>query len=206
MNMMSEQVNELFAAMAKAQATIQPALKDKANPFFKSRYCDLASVWSACRDSLSSNGICVVQTVDKNESGMFLITTLGHMSGQWMRSQMPILLGKMDPQSLGSAITYCRRYSLAAIVGVAPDDDDDGERAQQTYRKQEAQNQELPKPLPISKEMVQELVDLESQVSQECREKSKKFMQEKCGTGDFLRLNQDQYRIVKYGFTANIKQ
>lgn len=134
MNNMSENINELMGALSKAQAKIQPASKDKSNPFFKSKYADLASVWDACRDALSDNGLAVVQTINQNDKGMSLITTLGHSSGQWIKSEMPIVTAKNDPQTLGSAITYFRRYSLSAIVGVSPEDDD-GEKAQQQFRK-----------------------------------------------------------------------
>ncbi len=218
MNMMSEQVNELFAALSKAQAVIQPALKDKANPFFKSKYCDLASVWNACREPLTNNGLCVMQTVVKNESGMVLITTLGHSSGQYIKSEMPLLIVKQDPQSLGSALTYSRRQSLAAIVGVAPDDDDDGERAQQGFRRDNVQlkqsnvqvnddNIHLKPNVPlISSDEVLELLELEKQVDDECKTNSKKYMNEKIGVDQFAKLNRDQYRVIKYGFTANLKK
>lgn len=131
---MSENINEIMTALSKAQGKIQYASRDKSNPYFKSKYADLASIWEACRSSLSDHGLAVVQTIDHKECGMVLITMLGHSSGQWIRSEMPIIVAKNDPQTLGSAITYYRRYSLAAIVGVAPDDDDDGEKAQTSYR------------------------------------------------------------------------
>ena len=125
----SEQLGELFSALAKAQGKIENALKDKANPFFKSRYADLASVWDACREPLSQNGLAVIQTVEGSKDAMFLITCLGHASGQWMKSKLPLFVMKQDPQSVGSAITYGRRYALSAIVGICPDEDDDGEKA-----------------------------------------------------------------------------
>lgn len=138
MNMQSDQVNELFAALSKAQAVMEHASKDKSNPFFKSRYADLASVWDVCRKPLADNGLSVSQTTRRDEAGITLITTLGHSSGQWIRSEMPVLTLKNDPQALGSALTYSRRYSLSSMVGVAADDDDDGEKAQQAFRKREA--------------------------------------------------------------------
>ncbi len=138
---MSENINEIMTALSKAQGKIQPASKDKSNPFFKSKYADLSSVWEACRDSLSENGLAVVQTIQQKQEGLTLITTLGHSSGQWIKSEMPIIVSKNDPQSLGSAITYYRRYSLSAIVGVAPNDDDDGEKAQSNYRNQQLKNE-----------------------------------------------------------------
>ncbi len=126
----SEQINELAAALAKCQGEILPAIKDSKNPFFKSKYADLNSVWSVCREPLSKHGLAVIQTMDKDETGaLILITTLAHSSGQWIRSKSPIPLLKSDPQAMGSSLTYMRRYSLSAIVGISTDEDDDGEKA-----------------------------------------------------------------------------
>jgi hypothetical protein len=126
----SEHINELASALSKAQGEMEAAIKDSSNPFFKSKYADLNSIWSACRLPLSKNGLAVIQTIDQNESGqLVLITLLCHCSGQWIRSRAPIITQKHDPQSIGSAITYFKRYSLSAIVGVSTDEDDDGEGA-----------------------------------------------------------------------------
>lgn len=125
----SENINELASALAKCQGELQPAIKDSKNPFFKSKYADLNSVWSVCREPLSKYGLSVIQTMDKEDGALILITTLAHSSGQWIRSRTPIPLLKQDPQAMGSSITYIRRYSLSAIVGVSTDEDDDGEKA-----------------------------------------------------------------------------
>lgn len=124
----SENINELMSALSKAQGEMSNAIKDNVNPFFKSKYADLSSIWHACREPLSKNGLAVVQTVMKIEGENFLITTLGHASGQWIRSFYPLVAKSQDSQGIGSATTYSRRYSLAAIVGISPDDDD-GEAA-----------------------------------------------------------------------------
>jgi len=128
-NSHSAELGLLFEALAKAQGKIENALKDKKNPFFKSSYADLASVWDACRTPLSTNGLAIIQTVEGTREGMFLNTWLGHSSGQWMTSKLPMIVMKQDPQSVGSAITYARRYALSALVGICPDEDDDGEKA-----------------------------------------------------------------------------
>lgn len=122
-------VNELAAALAKAQGEIKTAVKDSANPFYKSTYADLASVWDACRTPLSKYGLSVTQTTDVTDAGTtILVTTLLHSSGQLIQGRYPVHPVKPDPQALGSALSYARRYALQAIVGVAPDDDD-GEAA-----------------------------------------------------------------------------
>src|SRR5271167_4426047 len=102
----SEQINELATALAKAQGMITGALKDSANPFFKSKYADLASCWDACRAALSTHGLAVAQFPMTDPTGTYLETTLMHSSGQWMRSSM-ILQPKDDtPQAMGSALSY----------------------------------------------------------------------------------------------------
>lgn len=121
----SEQINELMSALSKTQANLKGALKDSSNPFFKSNYADLESVWNACREPLSANGLAVSQTTAFIPgAGTCVVTTLGHTSGQWIRGVLPINPVKADPQSQGSAITYARRYALAAVVGVIQVDDD----------------------------------------------------------------------------------
>lgn len=122
----SESINELATALAKAQATIEGAVKGKENPHFRSRYADLGAVWDACREHLTKNGISVIQPVGKCEDGTFCtVTRLLHSSGQWIQDDgMPLLLSKQDMQGLGSALTYSRRYGLMSMVGIAPEDDD----------------------------------------------------------------------------------
>lgn len=123
--MKSEQIDKLATALAKAQAEIKGAVKDSANPFFKSNYADLQSVWDAIREPLSKNGLAVIQTTEAaTPEHLELVTTLVHSSGQWIEGRFPIIALKRDPQAIGSATSYARRYSLAAIVGVYQTDDD----------------------------------------------------------------------------------
>lgn len=120
----SPSIGALAQALAKAQGAMGGALKDSSNPFFKSKYADLESVWSACRKALADNGLAVIQTTDHADSGIRIITTLVHSSGEWVRGVLPIMAKDQTPQGTGSAITYARRYALAAIVGVYQTDDD----------------------------------------------------------------------------------
>lgn len=127
--MKSDQLNELAKALCAAQGQIKHAVKDSANPFFKSRYADLTSVWDAIRDAFQKNGLSVSQIPTTDDDGKpALQTILLHTSGQWLSGIVPINPIKQDPQGLGSAITYMRRYALQAIAGVCADDDD-GEAA-----------------------------------------------------------------------------
>lgn len=123
---MSDNINELAAALAKAQSVMEGAVKDSANPHFKSKYADLASIWAACKPALTANNIAVVQSLCNVDGGHWVgcTTTLMHASGQWLRDTFALPVTKADAQGYGSAATYVRRYALAAMVGVAPEDDD----------------------------------------------------------------------------------
>lgn len=127
--MKSETIGALAAALAKAQSQISGAVKDAANPFFKSKYADLESVWQACRKPLTDNGLSVTQTSRYTPDGLMLVTTLLHTSGEWIAGEMPVLVKDNSPQAQGSGLTYARRYALAALVGIYQTDDD-GEAAQ----------------------------------------------------------------------------
>jgi hypothetical protein len=126
----SPTLGALAADLAAAQGKLRDARKDSTNPHFRTRYADLASVWDACRAALSEHGLAVVQTPSLEDGRVIVTTTLLHKSGEWVAGSIGARPAKDDPQSIGSAITYLRRYGLAAIVGVAPGDDDDGEAAQ----------------------------------------------------------------------------
>jgi ERF superfamily len=120
----SDQLSELAAALSKAQGKITGALKDSSNPFFKSKYSDLASCWDACRQALSECGLSVTQFPSTTEGKDYLTTTLLHSSGQWMRSSLALNPKDQTSQAVGSAITYARRYALCAVIGIAQVDDD----------------------------------------------------------------------------------
>jgi hypothetical protein len=135
----SESIGKLAEALAKAQGAIEGAKKDQSNPYFKSRYADLSSVWEACRKPLSDNGLAIVQIPYNLEPETVTIETLlTHASGEWIKSVITMRPVKADPQGLGSCITYARRYSLAAMVGVAPEDDDGNAASQKPEFKSQA--------------------------------------------------------------------
>lgn len=119
-------VAAFFTALAKAQGQIEAAKKDSANPFFKSKYADLSSAWSACRQALSENGLSVIQFPKyKPDTGMVSIeTVLGHAGGHAISDVLDVPVTKKDAQAIGSAISYGRRYALMSVVGISADDDD----------------------------------------------------------------------------------
>ena len=130
----SDQINELAGALAKAQGAFANAEKDRENAFFKNRYVTLTSVWDAIRKPLSDNGLAVVQVTDTDTDGtVTLITRLIHSSGQYIEATYPVIgldnRGINAAQAAGSALTYARRYSLSALVGVVADEDDDANAA-----------------------------------------------------------------------------
>ena len=121
----SDSIKELATALSKVQGELTYAKKDSANPFFKSRYADLESVWDACRGLLAKNGLSVIQMPGNYFEGrMWLVTKLCHTSGEWIEQEMSVPVQKPDAQGCGSAISYMRRYALAAFVGVVQADDD----------------------------------------------------------------------------------
>ena len=127
-NNTSTGIGNLVAALAKAQGEMKGARRDSENPFFKHKYADLASVCEASFPFLSKNGLAIFQTLSNRNGSVIIHTTLAHSSGEWVRGELAVTPVKNDPQGLGSAITYGRRYSHMAIIGL-PAEDDDGESA-----------------------------------------------------------------------------
>ncbi len=120
----SDSIAALAVALSKAQGEMTTAKKDADNPYFKSKYADLASVWEACRAPLAKYGLSVCQMPEYVDGYVFVQTILMHASGEWISSELRLKPVKDDPQGMGSAITYARRYALSAAVGIAPEDDD----------------------------------------------------------------------------------
>jgi len=167
----SEDIKDLAAALAKAQGQMENAAKDSNNPHFKSKYADLASVWDACRKALSENGLSVVQPAGGGPETVTVTTRLMHTSGQWIEEAITLKPMQMTPQGIGSCITYGRRYALASMVGVCPDDDD-GNAASQPVAPVQTQPrkpvQPAPKAEPVLPQVRQILaLQMEHQLSNE---------------------------------------
>jgi hypothetical protein len=131
----SQTLGKLAEALAKAQAQMGPALKAAKNPFFKSTYARLEDVIEAIRVPLSDNGLSWVQPIEEEGEYTYLVTKLMHTSGEWISGRLKLLLNKRDMQSTGAAITYAKRFSLSAMVGLAEEDDDgaDGDDKQKKF-------------------------------------------------------------------------
>ena len=127
----SDSIKELALALHKAHAKMSAVTKTASNPFFKSKYADLASVVEAVKPALQSEGIVVIQGLQDAEGGVAIETMLLHVSGEWISSTLRLPASKEDAQGYGSACTYGRRYGLQAICGL-PAEDDDGNAATAT--------------------------------------------------------------------------
>ncbi len=155
---MSENINELATALSRAQAIIDNPSKDSENPFFKSRYSSLAEVLNVVRPAFSVNGLAIMQHPSIEDGTVTLTTILSHTSGQWVKSSISAPAGK-DIQASGSAITYCRRYALSAIAGVAQEDDDGTVAAEKKHEPKQAKEKE---PVKMSS-------DWEKEADQNCK-------------------------------------
>jgi len=122
--MQSSSIGKLALALSKAQGQMEGASKSADNPFFKSKYADLNECIQAARKPLADNELAVIQTTELSDSGIVIVTTLAHSSGEWIKAKISMKPKKDDDQGRGSSITYGRRYSFAAIVGLAQKEDD----------------------------------------------------------------------------------
>lgn len=125
----SESITEYAKAFCKAQLEVKQPLKDKDNPFFKSKYVPLENVTEAITTAFANNGISFSQDPTTNtENGYIDVATLVmHTSGEWVEyGPLSVKPTKNDVQGAGSAITYAKRYALSAIFGITSDQDDDG--------------------------------------------------------------------------------
>ena len=121
----SESIKELATALSKAQGEMGSAHKSADNPFFKSKYADLASVTDAIKASLKNNGLSYTQVIHDMDKSACVETMIFHSSGEWLSTgKLSVPVAKADAQGFGSALTYARRYGLSAAFGVASDDDD----------------------------------------------------------------------------------
>lgn len=138
----SDQLDQVFTALSKAQGEIENVAKTKDNPFFKSQYADLASVLLMARPVLAKHDLCLVQMPTSSESGeIALATMIGHKSGQFIMSTLPCKPAKSDAQAIGSVITYLRRYAASAMVGIAQEDDDGNAGSMQPNGKKETKKE-----------------------------------------------------------------
>lgn len=126
----STSITKIAPALLEAQRQIEDAIKDSLNPYFKSKYANINAVMEACKPSLNKNGISILQPLVTENGKNYVRTVLLHESGEFISSDTEIVVAKeKDPQALGSAISYSRRYGLQSFVAVLSSEDDDAEKA-----------------------------------------------------------------------------
>jgi hypothetical protein len=131
----SDTITKISAALVKAQGELNAVSKDGNNPHFRSKYATLQNIVESTRDTLRKHGLAVVQTFGETDGTYInLITTLLHESGEYISGTFTMRPSKADPQGLGSATTYARRYALSAVLGIVADEDDDGNASSQPNR------------------------------------------------------------------------
>jgi len=144
----SEQINELATALAKAQGKFPSVKKDSAvnTGKYGYSYADLASYLDAIREPLSANGLAIIQAPYYADNAVTVTTMLTHASGQWVQSDLSMVVTDSRPQTLGGIITYCRRYALAAMLNLAAEDDDaqQGQQARPNPTPTIAQTEQAP--------------------------------------------------------------
>jgi len=121
----SESIKQIAEALVSAQKEIRFATKDSTNPHFKSKYANINSVIEAVKKPLNDNGIAILQSLSPSDDNKLHLTTrLLHSSGEWIEDIAVCPIQKQDPQGLGSAISYIRRYSISSLCALYADDDD----------------------------------------------------------------------------------
>lgn len=192
----SETLTEFSKAFAKTQQEMKQPLKDANNPFFKSKYVPLENVVEAITESASKNGLSFTQFPSNDEFGNVTVGTLVmHNSGEWIEYD-PIKMKpvKNDPQSIGSAITYAKRYALSAIFGITSDQDDDGNEATQTKKQSSTKTKKQDEPV-ISVEQanyyLKEIAKISTEKGKEDGSIVKWFLQH-LGVADYKQIKESQ--------------
>jgi len=131
----SENVDKIFPALIKAQSEMGNAKKNCTNPFYKSKYADLAEMIDVTKEVLFANKMAIIQSPEGTGNTASINCRIIHESGQWLEGTITLPLSKNDPQQAGTAITYARRYQLAALFNIAQEDDDGNEGSGKTEKK-----------------------------------------------------------------------
>lgn len=156
--MQSTSIAKLAGALSKAQSVMKPVSRNAENPFFKSTYADLSACIKHAAPILSANGLAVIQTgKDSPEGTLSIVTTLVHESGEWIDGALTAKLAKNDPQGLGGAATYLRRYGYCAMIGLTQDDDDDDGNSHAQTPHSGTMNIKPPPPPPAPKPVAKPL-------------------------------------------------
>lgn len=147
----SDTIGKISADLAKAQGILKNPGKDAVNPHFRNSYATLDAGLNICREALSKHNIALIQATRVDGDILILETRLSHASGEWLEAEYPVCRFPAKPQEMGSAMTYAKRYALFSFVGIAGEDDDDGNAANTTM---------VSAPVRVSPQQVKELENL----------------------------------------------
>lgn len=200
----SEHLNEIAKAMSAFQGQMKSAAKDSNNPFFKSRYSNLESIWDAMREPFSKNELSAVQDVFTTDNGVSITTTILHSSGQWMEfGPLEIPISKRDAQSVGSATTYGKRYALGAACGVVSgEEDDDGEKAMNRNGKEAKEKPKVADLPAISSDEANKIKELADSCDPEYIKKLMGYLGQQ-GIKTFAEIKLDMYNKILNGMVKN---
>lgn len=154
------EIDQLAAALVAAQAEFSAIPKTEDNPFFKSKYADLATVVGHTAPVLAKHGLAVAQFPTTQDGDLALTTYVLHSSGQFLKDTMKLCAAKQDPQGQGAAITYARRFSYMAVLGLVADNDDDGNQATHAKQSESASPKKPPRqsPLDVAKQDLRQAI------------------------------------------------
>lgn len=139
-------LDKILPAILAVQSAAPTVTKATDNPYFKSKYADLADIWLSIKDLMAANSLVVTHMIEQGAGNTQLVTRIYHVSGQYLESVCPIEPVKRDPQGYGSAITYMRRYALSALLGIVTEADDDGNAASEGDKKPAKKPEPKPEP------------------------------------------------------------
>ncbi len=146
-------MKELATALSKAQSEFKTVPQSGKNPFHKSTYSTLKDCWDVARPVLARHGLSVLQFPDVLHDNNFVLRTIVmHESGESIEGVQPVLATKPDAQSMGSALTYARRYGLTAALGLCSGDEDDDGNAATIVKSSPARAKTAPAPEPLPKQ------------------------------------------------------
>lgn len=183
------QIGEIAAALAKAQGEMQNAPLNKVNPHFRSKYADLAAIRDAVIPALSKHGIAAVSSTEYTNGQLVLRTALIHSSGQYLDATYPLPVDN-KPQVMGSAITYAKRYTLAALCQIAADEDDDANAANESkFRAGQDADNEQDAPQPTQKPAQKQIMSGPHQTATALKQAASALMHDIMGAADEMELD-----------------
>lgn len=180
----SETIKEISGALVKAIGEIPNPPKNAVNPHFKNRYADLAIILETAKPVLMKNGLAAIQVAEADGNIVTIRTRIVHISGEWIETALTMTAAGTDPQKIGSAITYARRYSLSAMLNISADDDDDGEENRKKENQKpvaatatvKTQNQPKPAPAKTQNPLDKELLGILDMIEPD-RQKQRQIME-----------------------------